>query len=52
MDNLLKFVMDALHNVVYANDEVVVKITASKNFVPEEVKMEEPYSIISIKKII
>ena len=34
LDNLVKFVMDAFHDVFYGNDTVVVKITAEKAFPP------------------
>jgi Holliday junction resolvase RusA-like endonuclease len=34
LDNLVKFVMDACHDVLYENDNVVVRLVAEKNFVP------------------
>jgi Holliday junction resolvase RusA-like endonuclease len=33
IDNLLKFVMDAMHNVVYSNDKSVVRVITSKKFI-------------------
>jgi Holliday junction resolvase RusA-like endonuclease len=34
LDNMVKFVMDACHDVLYTNDTVIVKITAEKAFPP------------------
>jgi Holliday junction resolvase RusA-like endonuclease len=34
LDNLVKFVMDACHVVLYDNDTVVVRLVAEKSFVP------------------
>jgi Holliday junction resolvase RusA-like endonuclease len=34
-DNMVKFVMDCLHDVFYANDNCVVSIIATKYFLPE-----------------
>ena len=34
LDNLVKFVMDACHDVLYDNDNVIVRIVAEKSFVP------------------
>jgi Holliday junction resolvase RusA-like endonuclease len=34
LDNLVKFVMDACHDVLYENDNVAVRLDAEKSFVP------------------
>jgi Holliday junction resolvase RusA-like endonuclease len=33
IDNMIKFIMDALHGITYANDICVVRLTATKAFV-------------------
>ena len=47
-DNMMKFIMDAAHHVLYKDDKCVVKISAVKKFVPEEEKSRGPYTTIYI----
>jgi Holliday junction resolvase RusA-like endonuclease len=49
VDNLLKFVMDALQSTVYGNDRYVYKVTAEKVLVPR--KTEEVTYIEIIRRI-
>lgn len=51
VDNLLKFVMDASHEVLYDDDKCVAEIRASKKFVPEEEKGRCAYTSIFIRTI-
>lgn len=46
LDNLLKTVMDACNNIVYADDSQVVSIRASKRYASET---EQPMVIVSIE---
>jgi Holliday junction resolvase RusA-like endonuclease len=46
VDNMAKFVMDALHDVMYDNDNCVVKITARKEFVEGD-----PYTTVLVQQI-
>jgi Holliday junction resolvase RusA-like endonuclease len=48
-DNMVKFVMDALHGVMYANDNCVVSITATKYFLP--VLDSTPYTTILVQEL-
>lgn len=50
-DNMLKFVMDALHDVVYDDDKCVVCTNASKRFVVEDNIHNGSYTTITISKI-
>jgi Holliday junction resolvase RusA-like endonuclease len=50
-DNMMKFIMDAAHNVLYKDDKCVVKITAVKKFVSEEEKNRGPYTTIYISTL-
>lgn len=49
-DNMLKFLMDALHDVVYDDDKCVVNIIASKSLIDTYDK-NKAYSTIRISKI-
>jgi Endodeoxyribonuclease RusA len=48
VDNMLKFVMDASHDVLYDDDKCVVEIRASKKFVQEHEKGRGAYTTIHI----
>ena len=48
VDNLLKFVMDASHDVLYDDDKCIVQIRASKRFVPEAERGRGAYTTIFI----
>ena len=47
-DNMIKFVMDAAHTVLYDDDKCVCKISAVKKFVSEDEKKRGPYTKIFI----
>ena len=49
-DNMLKFIMDAMHIVIYADDRCVVRVTAEKRFVDEY--DHKPYTTIRITKVV
>jgi Holliday junction resolvase RusA-like endonuclease len=49
VDNMVKFVMDAFHDVLYANDNCVVSITAAKFFLGGE--DTEPYTSITLQEL-
>jgi Holliday junction resolvase RusA-like endonuclease len=49
---MLKFVMDAMHGVVYTDDKCVVRVSATKLFLTEEEKDDGEYTIIRISTII
>lgn len=51
-DNMLKFVMDAMHGVVYTDDKCVVSVSATKLFLTEEEKHDGEYTKIRISTII
>ena len=51
-DNMLKFVMDAMHGVLYKDDKCVVCVSAMKKFLEEEEKDEGEYTLIRISNII
>ena len=38
IDNMLKFIMDAFHGVIYNNDNIVVNVRMEKKFVSEKKK--------------
>jgi Holliday junction resolvase RusA-like endonuclease len=48
IDNLLKFVMNAMHNVVYSNDKSVVHVMTSKKFILNAEFNAIPYTTIHI----
>ena len=48
VDNMVKYIMDVFHNVLYQNDNCVVMICAYKKFVTEEEKKAGAYTTISI----
>ena len=50
-DNMLKFVMDAAHKVLYDDDKCVVEISAKKKFVEEDEKNFGPHTAIRITKL-
>ena len=50
-DNMLKFVMDALHEVLYDDDKCIVKICASKKFVDEDKKEVGGYTALRITSL-
>jgi Holliday junction resolvase RusA-like endonuclease len=51
IDNMLKFVMDAYHDVLFDNDNCVVQVSASKKFVKEEEREKGAYTTIRISTI-
>jgi hypothetical protein len=51
VDNMLKFVMDAIHGVVYDNNTVITSVIAMKTFIPENRREGPAYSEISIQKV-
>jgi Holliday junction resolvase RusA-like endonuclease len=51
VDNMVKFIMDAFHNVLYHNDNCVAKISATKKFVIEEEKKGGPKTTVTISQI-
>jgi hypothetical protein len=44
VDNMLKFIMDGLHHVIYDNDTVVCKVVLKKDFVREEKRHGPAYT--------
>lgn len=48
-DNMIKYIMDAIHEVVYTNDNIVVSINATKTFV--EGFNDEAYTTVCIKQL-
>jgi hypothetical protein len=48
VDNMLKFIMDAMHGVVYTDDKCVVRVSAMKLFLNEDEKDEYTTLRISI----
>ena len=51
IDNMLKFVMDAYHDVLFDNDNCIVQVSASKKFVKEEEREKGAYTTIRISTI-
>jgi Holliday junction resolvase RusA-like endonuclease len=51
VDNMVKYIMDVFHDVLYENDNCVVKIIASKKFVKEDEKTRGAYTTISVSTI-
>ena len=51
VDNMVKYIMDVFHNVLYRNDNCVVKIIASKKFVKEDEKKGGAYTTISVSTL-
>ena len=51
IDNMVKFIMDAMHIVIYKDDKCVVRISAEKRFVDDYTR-NEPYTTIQISKVI
>jgi Endodeoxyribonuclease RusA len=49
IDNLLKFLLDAMNGWVYGDDSCVTAVTATKQFIPEELKSDGPFAIIIIR---
>jgi Holliday junction resolvase RusA-like endonuclease len=49
IDNMVKFIMDALHLVIYDNDTVITKILTAKEFVPESRRDRPAWTNISIE---
>ena len=49
-DNMTKFVMDALHGIVYNNDNIVVIINATKHFVAGY--YDEPYTTVQLMTVL
>lgn len=52
IDNMLKFIMDAMHGVLYRDDKCVVRVGAMKMFLEEEEKEDGEYTLIRISNII
>lgn len=50
LDNLTKFLMDAMNGIIYDDDSAVVKITVTKQFVSEDDKLNGSKTIITIRK--
>jgi Holliday junction resolvase RusA-like endonuclease len=50
-DNMMKFVMDAYHDVLYDDDKCVVTISATKKFLDESERESGPYTTIRINTI-
>lgn len=50
-DNMMKFVMDAYHDVLYDDDKCVVTLSATKKFLDESERESGPYSTIRITTI-
>jgi len=48
VDNMLKFLMDAMDKLIYANDTVVVKIVVEKHFIPEGAPLRGAYTEIYV----
>jgi Holliday junction resolvase RusA-like endonuclease len=48
IDNLIKFVMNVMHSVVYSNDKSVVYVIASKKFILNAEFDSIPYTTIRI----
>jgi Endodeoxyribonuclease RusA len=49
LDNMIKFVMDAMNKVVYKDDSAIVQLDALKRFIPLGHEVGGPYSVITIK---
>lgn len=52
LDNMIKFYMDAMQDVAYNNDNVVTKLTCSKDFivVSNTISTDEPYIVFTMKQ--
>ena len=50
-DNMMKFVMDAYHDVLYDDDKCVVTLSATKKFLEESERESGPYTTIRITTI-
>lgn len=48
----MKFIMDAMHGVLYRDDKCVVRVGAMKMFLEEEEKEDGEYTLIRISNII
>ena len=49
-DNMVKFIMDAMHIAIYHDDKCVVRVMAEKRFVDENDATNKPYTTIRITK--
>jgi Holliday junction resolvase RusA-like endonuclease len=50
VDNMLKFIMDALHHVIYDNDNVITCVLVTKEFIPESGRNGPAFSEIRLEK--
>jgi Holliday junction resolvase RusA-like endonuclease len=50
VDNMLKFIMDGLHHVIYDNDNVITKVVVTKDFVPESGRNGPAFTEIKLEK--
>jgi Holliday junction resolvase RusA-like endonuclease len=51
-DNMVKFIMDAMHIVIYNDDKCVARLLAEKRFVDENDASNKPYTQIRMTKIV
>lgn len=51
VDNLVKFVMDAMHYVLYLDDKCVVQVKAEKKFLSEDDKGKGEHTTIKISEL-
>ncbi len=50
LDNMLKFLMDAMQGITYVNDNSVCSITCIKQFVDEKPHDANPYTVVTLKQ--
>jgi Holliday junction resolvase RusA-like endonuclease len=53
LDNMIKFYMDAMQNVAYKNDNVVTKLTCSKEFITDSIGLSttDSYIVVTMKQL-
>jgi Holliday junction resolvase RusA-like endonuclease len=53
LDNMIKFYMDAMQNVAYKNDNVITKLTCSKEFIMDSIGLSttDSYIVVTMKQL-
>ena len=51
-DNMVKFIMDAMHIAIYHDDKCVVRLIAEKRFDDENDATNKPFTTIRITKVV
>jgi Endodeoxyribonuclease RusA len=50
VDNMVKYLMDAMDSVLFSDDKIIVRVIAEKCFVPDNINIG-PYTTISVENI-